>query len=66
MGDNRISVVRTMSRRYAPNERDAVIRAWLARVPEMTAAERERQRVSFAFGNVKIDEPITRGPSTKG
>lgn len=46
------------------SERDAVIRARLARVPEMTAAERERQRESFAFGNVKVDEPdITRNPS---
>jgi len=46
------------------SERDAVIRAWLARVPEMTAAERERQRESFAFGNVKIDEPdITPQPT---
>jgi len=45
------------------SERDAVIRARLARVPEMTAAERERQRESFAFGNVKVDEPdITRNP----
>ena len=44
-------------------ERDAVIRARLARVPEMTGAERERQRESFAFGNVKVDEPdISRNP----
>jgi len=38
-------------------EREAQIRARLASVPEMTQLQRARQRESFAFGNVKIDEP---------
>ena len=38
-------------------EREAQIRARLAGVPEMTPLQRARQRESFAFGNVKIDEP---------
>jgi hypothetical protein len=37
--------------------RDDVLRAWLARTPEMTAEERGRQRESFARGNVRVDEP---------
>jgi hypothetical protein len=44
-------------------ERYAIIRALLAKAPKMTAAEIERQRSSFAYGNVKIDEPhVTRLP----
>ena len=38
-------------------ERDARIRALLARTPAMTAEQRHAQRESFAYGNVKIDEP---------
>ena len=38
-------------------ERQARLRTLLARVPEMTPEQRERQRESFAYGNVKIDEP---------
>ena len=38
-------------------ERDARIRALLARTPAMTNEERLAQRESFAYGNVKIDEP---------
>lgn len=38
-------------------ERQVRLRTLLARMPDMTAAERERQRESFAYGNVKIDEP---------
>jgi len=35
-------------------------------MPEMTAEQRQRQRESFAYGNVKIDEPtVTREPSPK-
>jgi hypothetical protein len=42
-------------------QREAQIRAVLASVPAMTEAERHLQRVSFAYGNVKIDEPtVTR------
>lgn len=48
------------------NEREARIRARLASVPEMTADQRHRQRESFAYGNVKIDEPsVTRPALTK-
>ena len=44
-------------------EREARIRERLARIPEMTAAQRERQRESFAYGNVSIDEPgVVREP----
>lgn len=47
-------------------EREARIRARLAAVPEMTPEQRHRQRESFAYGNVKIDEPtVTRPPVTK-
>ena len=47
-------------------EREARIRARLDAAPEMTAEERRRQRESFAYGNVKIDEPtVTRPPVTK-
>jgi hypothetical protein len=43
------------------SERERRIRARLASLPEMTAEERARQRESFAYGNVKIDEPtVTR------
>jgi hypothetical protein len=38
-------------------EREKRLRALLAKVPAMTAEQRERQRESFAYGNVKIDEP---------
>ncbi len=38
-------------------EREARIRERLARVPAMTSEERKRQRESFAYGNVKVDEP---------
>jgi hypothetical protein len=38
-------------------EREAQLRARLANIPEMTPEQRARQRESFAFGNVKIDEP---------
>ncbi len=52
--------------RMSTNEREARIRARLASVPEMTADQRYRQRESFAYGNVKIDEPsVTRPPLTK-
>lgn len=37
-------------------ERDAIIRARLARIPAMTPAQLARQRESFARGNVAIDE----------
>jgi hypothetical protein len=40
-------------------ERDALIRARLAKVPAMTAEQRARQRESFAVGNVKIDRELT-------
>ena len=47
-------------------EREARIRARLDAVPEMTPEERHQQRESFAYGNVKIDEPqVTRPPVTK-
>jgi len=39
-------------------DRDARIRALLAQTPAMTAEQRHAQRESFAYGNVKIDEPI--------
>lgn len=42
-------------------QREARIRARLAMLPPMTVEERARQRESFAYGNVKIDEPhVTR------
>jgi hypothetical protein len=47
-------------------EREALIRARLQAVPAMTAEQRHRQRESFAYGNVKLDEPtVTRPPATK-
>jgi hypothetical protein len=39
------------------DEREKRLRAMLAEVPAMTPEQRERQRESFAYGNVKIDEP---------
>ena len=42
-------------------DREARLRARLAAMPEMTAEQKHRQRESFAYGNVKIDEPnVTR------
>ena len=38
-------------------ELEARIRERLARLPPMTSQQRQRQRESFAYGNVKIDEP---------
>jgi hypothetical protein len=46
-------------------EREARIRAALKAAPEMTADERRRQRESFAYGNVKIDEPQVTRPVVK-
>jgi hypothetical protein len=48
------------------SERERRIRARLASLAEMTAEQRRRQRESFAYGNVKIDEPtVTRDPNPK-
>ena len=48
------------------SERESRIRARLASLPEMTAEQRLRQRESFAYGNVKIDEPtVSREPLPK-
>jgi hypothetical protein len=42
-------------------EREQQIRERLASAPAMSAAQLQAQRVSFAYGNVKIDEPtVTR------
>lgn len=42
-------------------QREARIRARLAMLPPMSDDERACQRESFAYGNVKIDEPhVTR------
>jgi len=40
-------------------ERNAEVRAMLADAPEMTSEQRERQRESFARGNVMAGEPVT-------
>lgn len=42
-------------------ERERLIREKLNAMPEMTPMERHLQLVSFAYGNVSVDEPtVTR------
>lgn len=63
-----ISFARCIAARYAPRmspmERDAAIRARLAKLPEMTPAERAQQRESFAYGNLKVDDPTLPVPAS--
>ena len=59
-------VVAAYASSMTTTEREARIRARLDAVPEMTPEQRRQQRESFAYGNVKLDEPhVTRPPSTK-
>jgi hypothetical protein len=42
-------------------DREIRIRERLAAAPAMTASQRRDQRISFAYGNVAIDDPsVTR------
>lgn len=47
-------------------EREYLIRVRLEKVPEMTPEQWSRQRESFAFGNVKVDEPDISRPLKHG
>lgn len=48
----------------SPLERDAAIRARLAKLPEMTPEERAQQRESFAYGDLKVDDPTLPVPAS--